>query len=240
MFLGDEPPPSVQRRIAGAVGLLVGLLALAAAWRWTPLGDWLTVDRLVSLSGKVSESPWGFFPLALGIFVAGSMLAVPVMLLIAASAVIFGPVYGFLCSLLGGVLSAVVNFRIGQSLGRDIIRRLAGKRVNRLSARLSRRGLLTVIALRIIPVAPFAVVNLVAGASHIRFRDFFLGTLLGMAPGTLALSFFADGLLAAVRLPTAGNVAWIGMIAAILLGCGFLFYRWISGREKKRTGMEKH
>jgi phospholipase D1/2 len=236
MFLGDEPPPGVQKRFAGAVGMLVGLLALAAAWRWTPLGDWLTVDRLVLLSGEISENPWGF-PLALGTFVVGSMLAIPVTLLIAASAVIFGPGYGFLCSLLGSVLSAVVNFGIGQSLGRDAIRRLAGKRINRLSARLSRRGLLTVTAMRIIPVAPFAVVNLVAGASHIRFRDFFLGTLLGMAPGTLALSFFADGLFAVVRMPTAGNVAWIGMIAAILLGSGFLFYRWIPDRENKHTGM---
>ena len=236
MFLGEEPPPGADKRIAGAVILLVGMLALAAAWRWTSLGDWLTVDRLVTYSGEVSESTWGF-PLTMGIFVVGSLLAVPVTLLTVASAVVFGPGYGFLYSLTGGVLSAVVNFGIGQGLGRHAIRRLAGHRVNRLSARLSRRGLLTVIVLRIVPVAPFVVVNLVAGASHIRFRDFFLGTLLGMAPGTLALSFFAEGLLTAVRLPTAGNLAWIGMIAALLLGSGILFYRWISGREKRQAGM---
>jgi phospholipase D1/2 len=236
MFLEDDPPPGSRKRIAGGVGLLVGLLALAAAWRWTPLGDWLTVDRLVSFSGEISESPWGFL-LAIGAFVVGSLLALPVTLLIAASAVVFGPWYGFLYSLLGGLLSAVVNFGIGQGLGRDAIRRLAGKRVNRLSARLSRRGLLTVIALRIVPVAPFVVVNLVAGASHIRFRDFTLGTLLGLAPGTLALSFFAEGLLSAVRVPTPVNIAWAGTIAAILLGGGILFYRWIAGREKKSERM---
>lgn len=237
MFLGDEPSPGVRKRIILGVGVLVGLLALAAAWRWTPLGEWLTVERLVSISGEVSKAPWGG-ALAIVSFVVGSMLAVPVTLLIATSAMIFGPGYGFLYSLLGGILSAAVNFGIGQFLGRDAIRRLAGKRINRLSARISRRGLLTVIALRVVPAAPFVVVNLVAGASRIRFRDFILGTLLGMAPGILAISFFAEGLLSAVRVPTAGNIIWASMIAAILLGGGFLVYRWTADRENQSRRVE--
>ena len=236
MFLGDEPSPGVRKRIILGVGVFTGLLVLAAAWKWTPLGELLTVDHLVSFSGEVSKNWWGG-PLAIGVFVAGSLLAVPVTFLIAASAVIFGPWDGFLYSLLGVVLSAAMNFGIGQFLGRDAIRRLAGKRINRLSARISRRGLLTVIALRIVPAAPFVVVNLVAGASQIRFRDFCLGTLLGMAPGILAISFFAEGLLSAVRVPSAANIVWAGTTAAILLGGGLLAYRWIKGREN-RPGKE--
>jgi uncharacterized membrane protein YdjX (TVP38/TMEM64 family) len=74
-------------------------------------------------------------------------------------------------------------------------------------------------ALRVVPVAPFTVVNLVAGASHIRFRDFALGTLLGMIPGTLALVVLSDQVVAALRSPDAAHIALLVGLAA-LIGLG--------------------
>lgn len=237
MVLGEEPPRSVGKRLAGAVALLLGLLALAIAWRWTPLRDLLAVGRIEELAGSVADSPWSF-PIAMAGFVASSLLVVPVTLLITLSALIFGPWQGFFYSLAGGVLSAMVTFGIGKALGRDAVRRLAGGRINRLSKRLSRQGLLTVVTLRIVPVAPFTVINLVAGASHIRFRDLWLGTLLGMAPGTLALSFFADGIVGALRAPDFGTIAWVAILAVFLAGGSILASRWIRQGEKQGTGKE--
>jgi len=238
MVLGEEPPRSVGKRLAGAAALLLGLLALAIAWRWTPLGNLLAVGRIEALAGDVAGSPWSF-PIAMAGFVASSLLVVPVTLLISVSALIFGPWQGFFYSLAGGVLSAMVSFGIGKALGRDAVRRLAGRRINRLSKRLSRRGLLTVITLRIVPVAPFTVINLVAGASHIRFRDFWLGTLLGMGPGALALSFFADGMVGVLRAPNVRTIAWVGVLAVFLAGGGILASRWIRHGEKQGTGKEE-
>ena len=77
--------------------------------------------------------------------------------------------------------------------------RLSGGSIHRLSERLARRGILTIVAVRIIPVAPFTVVNLFAGASHIGRRDYLLGTLVGMIPGVAAMSVFAEGIMALVR-----------------------------------------
>jgi phospholipase D1/2 len=238
MVLGEEPPRSVGKRLAGAAALLLGLLALAIAWRWTSLGNLLADGRIEALAGDVAGSPWSF-PIAVAAFVASSILVVPVTLLISVSALIFGPWQGFICSLAGGVLSAMVSFGIGKALGRDAVRRLAGRRINRLSKRLSRRGLFTVITLRIVPVAPFTVINLVAGASHIRFRDLWLGTLLGMAPGALALSFFADGMVGVLRAPNVRTIAWVGVIAVFLAGGGILASRWIRHGQKQGTGKEE-
>jgi uncharacterized membrane protein YdjX (TVP38/TMEM64 family) len=61
------------------------------------------------------------------------------------------------------ILSALLSFGIGHRLGHQTVRRLAGSRLEQLSQRLARQGLLTVIAVRIIPVAPFTVINLIAG-----------------------------------------------------------------------------
>ena len=67
-----------------------------------------------------------------------------------------------------------------------------------------------------VPVAPFAIANMVAGATHIRLRDMLLGTALGMAPSTLVMAFFMQQIIAALRQP--GPLA----IAIVLLGLGLL------------------
>ena len=81
----------------------------------------------------------------------------------------------------GALLSGFVTYSIGRHLGRDTVRRLAGARLNQISRKLAERGLLAVVLVRMVPVAPYSVVNMVAGASHIRLRDFMLGTLLAVS-----------------------------------------------------------
>jgi uncharacterized membrane protein YdjX (TVP38/TMEM64 family) len=75
---------------------------------------------------------------------------------------------------------------------------------------------LAVITVRIIPVAPFTIINLVAGASHISLKDYFLGTLLGMLPGIIAIAVFSDSLIAAVQKPGAGQFAILALILALI------------------------
>jgi uncharacterized membrane protein YdjX (TVP38/TMEM64 family) len=64
--------------------------------------------------------------------------------------------------------------------------------LNDLSRRLGERGLLAIVFARVVPVGPFSVVNIVAGASHIGWRDFLLGTVIGLLPGVTVASIFVD------------------------------------------------
>ncbi|WP_049772921.1 VTT domain-containing protein [Nitrosococcus watsonii] len=57
------------------------------------------------------------------------------------------------------------------------------------------------IFFRIVPLAPFTIINFVAGASHIKIRDYFIDSLLGMAPGIFVMVFFVEGLMAALYKP---------------------------------------
>jgi uncharacterized membrane protein YdjX (TVP38/TMEM64 family) len=111
-----------------------------------------------------------------------------------------------------------LTFAIGRSLGRQTVRKLAGSRVNDLSRRLARRGLLTVAFIRMLPIAPFSIVNVVAGASHIRWSDFLLGTIIGLVPGITTLTFFVDRAIAAIREPGAGTFAWLAVAICIVVG----------------------
>ena len=113
------------------------------------------------------------------------------------------------------------------------MRRFAGRRVNTVSRRLSRHGLWAVTLLRLLPVAPFTVVNLAAGASELRLRDFVLGSMIGMLPGIALLTVFGDRLGAWLRRPDTVNLAillsvtFAVVILALVLG-------WWSRRRRPR------
>jgi phospholipase D1/2 len=146
--------------------------------------------------------------------------------------IVFGAGWGGLYAFIGTTVAAGVSFCIGNWLGRDAVRKLAGARVNRLSERVAKRGIVAVVVLRLLPVAPFAIVNLVAGASHIRMRDFMIGTMLGMGPGIFLTVAFAHQLVSSLRRPTAGSFAVLIGIGAVLIGLSLLLQRFLGGANK--------
>lgn len=213
----DGAPPS-KRRYARLVAFLLLCLALAAAWRWTPLAQWLTGERLRGLLDP-AHAGRGLPVLVVLLYVGGSLLVVPITLLVLATAAVFGPWTGFAYCLIGCLSGAVVTYVLGRLLGQDTVRRLAGKRLNRLSERLARRGILTILVIRNLPLAPFTIVNLAAGASPIRFRDFVVGTVLGMTPGILAITVFTNRLKQVFQSPDLPNLLLlVGAAAVILIG----------------------
>jgi len=196
--------------------LLLALLGLAAAWRWTPLSDWLDREAMAA-AGAYLKNHAASPLIILSAYVAGSLVMFPVTLLILATAFTFGPVNGIIYSLTGCLLASAANYGIGHWLGKDRVSRLSGSRVNRLSRRLARHGVLTVGTVRIIPIAPFTIVNLVAGASKIRFMDFLMGTVLGMSPGIIVITLFEHQIEAAIKDPGPGSFALLAGLAAVIL-----------------------
>jgi phospholipase D1/2 len=219
-------PAELHASITGRVVILAGMLAffvaLAAAWRWTELGEWLSPQRLRGVAESLQQLPAA--PLAvLAAYVVGSLVVIPLTLMIAATVLVFGPLLGGVYAMTGSVLAAAVTYGLGRMFGRETVRRFAGSRLDRLSRALGRRGILAVVTVRILPVAPFTVVNLAAGASHIALRDFVLGTVIGLAPGIIAAALFIDRILAAIRDPGPGSWAVLaGVLALRIAGMAFL------------------
>jgi uncharacterized membrane protein YdjX (TVP38/TMEM64 family) len=108
---------------------------------------------------------------------------------------------------------------------------LAGEKINRLSRKLACRGWLAVALVRIVPIAPYTIVNMVAGSTHISTRSFLIGTSIGMGPGILAIMLFEGGLERAIREPGWLSVAMpiIAVICAVLVL--IFFKRWLLNRD---------
>jgi uncharacterized membrane protein YdjX (TVP38/TMEM64 family) len=216
---------ALRRRLVLLVVAMVLVLALAIAWTWTPLRAWLDVDLIVAALRDVGRA---FGPLAaIAGFAVALTVAVPLTFLTLVALVAFGPWAGIGCATAGGLIGAAISYGLGRALGRDVLERMAGPRVNLLSRRMASRGLIAVIVVRLVPIAPFAVVNMVAGASHIRLRDLLLGTTIGMAPSMLAMAFFVDQIAAAMRHPTPLTFALVALTVALIALGAWGLQRWV-------------
>jgi phosphatidylserine/phosphatidylglycerophosphate/cardiolipin synthase-like enzyme/uncharacterized membrane protein YdjX (TVP38/TMEM64 family) len=200
---------------------------------FTPLAELVEPDALAALGAEIRATPLAA-PLASLFLGLATVVFVPVTALIVACGLMFPPLTAFAVALIGSSLGAAAGYVLGRGLWRDAVRRVAGPRFQRISRRLGRRGILATAAVRLVPIAPYGLVNLVAGASHVRLRDFLWGTALAMAPGTAALVLAADRVVEAVAAPDATTV--LTAIAALAGVAGLLALLRRAGHLGSRDG----
>jgi uncharacterized membrane protein YdjX (TVP38/TMEM64 family) len=229
----EKARTSVRSRLIGVALAVVALTAAALAWRYTSLQAWLDPARLIEFGTALREDRLA--PLyAVLAFVGGGLVLFPVTVLVGVTAILFGPLLGALYALIGAMISGATTFAIGRHLSRDTVRELAGRRLNDLSRRLGERGLLAIVFVRLVPVGPFSIVNIVAGASHIRWRDFLLGTLIGLLPGVTAASIFVDRVAAAIREPGTDTLMLVAAAGAALIALVWIIARKLRARTEAR------
>jgi len=160
---------------------------LALAWRFTSMSQSINFETVIawqeSMRGHPAALAW-----VVGIYMLGSLVLFPITILNLATIFTFGPVLGNAYSLAGWLSSASMGYGIGRAIGRGFLLKMTGSRVDRFLRRTERHGLAAVLTVRLLPVAPFSIVNLFVGVSTIRFRDFFLGSLVGRIPGIVLLA----------------------------------------------------
>lgn len=216
-----NPPQIAGRpRLWPWVVVVVALLVLSMLWSLTPLRETIRPDSLTGAVGAFADHPAAPWLVLLG-FVLGGLVALPVTLLVVLTVIAFGPLAGFVYALAGATLSALAAFGLGRVLGHRAIARMTGSRIHTLSRRLGEAGILAVAAVRMVPLAHFSVISLVAGATHVRLRSFALGTVLGMTPGIGVIALLLDRLVAVSAEPGLTQYlllagASLGMLALLL------------------------
>jgi phospholipase D1/2 len=180
--------------------LLLPVLVLPLIWRWTPLDAWINLHTILEWQRSLRDNPAAMFYVAAA-YLIGSLVFFPITILTLATVFAFGPVWGNLYALFGWLLSASGGYFLGRLIGHEVLHELAGDRIGRLVDRANHHGFLAVLAVRVVPVAPFTLVNMFVGTSGIRFRDFFLASVVGRIPGVLTLTLFGVQVETALRNP---------------------------------------
>jgi uncharacterized membrane protein YdjX (TVP38/TMEM64 family) len=206
-----------RKRMVGAAALAVSAVAaLVVLSRLGPGG---------LSAGTVQDAVRGAGVWAPALFVVLQILVtvppVPRTIFTLAAGLLFGSVLGVAIAVSATALSAVVAFWLVRLTGGALVERFADRGpVVWTRQRLDRSGLLAVTSLRLIPALPFSLLNYAAGLSGVRFTPYLLGTVLGTAPGTIALVVLGDAVtgrvspaLLAVSL-TGGLVGTLGAVVA--------------------------
>lgn len=195
-------------RLAIVVALITAVTALWQAYNLEAYTDPLKVLAL----GEVLRSQPLAIPLILLLYVGSGIAFLPLTVMVVATVIVYGPVAGFLIANSGTLLTASVGFLLGHVLGAVPIKRLGGALIQRINARAAAHGVALIASLRILPIAHFHAVSLVAGASRIGFRQYLTGTILGTVPGIAVIAALGNQ---AKRLVVDPNIADILILTAI-------------------------
>jgi uncharacterized membrane protein YdjX (TVP38/TMEM64 family) len=188
----DEPTPrdgSILKilRVAILVILVGCTIYILAAHR-----EWFDDPGLLKRE-VISWGAWGPIIYVL-LYAVGPSFLIPGAVMTIAAGLAFGMWWGAIWSLVGANAGAIVAFGAGRFLGRSFVERTMGVRLRPLLSRLERNGFYLTLYLRLVPLIPYNAFNLLAGASPIRFKDYFRASVIGMIPGTVLFALLGDSL----------------------------------------------
>jgi uncharacterized membrane protein YdjX (TVP38/TMEM64 family) len=134
----------------------------------------------------VAAAGWAGPVLFAAIYAALTLTPAPASVVSIAAGVLFGLATGLMVVMAGALASAVVAFGLARLLGRAAVERVTSQRLRQVDALLRSRGLLAVTGARLVPFVPFSTLNYLCGLSAVRFRNYLLGTAVGILPAATA------------------------------------------------------
>lgn len=176
-------------RLGALVLFLVGSYVVAEV---TGVSEELSRERIQEF--MEGAGPWGFL-LFVGIFAVGELVHVPGLVFVAAAILAYGELWGGLAGYLGALVSVTVSFLVVRGVGGQPLADVERPFLKRWLARLEQQPVRVVALLRLLLwMAP--PLNYALAMSGVRFRDYLVGSALGLAPPIALVAVFFDWIFA--------------------------------------------
>lgn len=232
--------PTAQRRlwIKPAIGLLI-VVASVIIYRFTPLREFLTTKAIIEWVERMHDHPAASL-IFVGVYFMACFFA-PLAIFPIAGGVLFGFWKGLILNSVAANAGAWVMFLIARKLGRTTVEKLARHSLKSIDKTVARHGLWNMTLTRFAGFPPFPVTSYAAGLSEIKARDYILGTFLGTAMWTAAVTYFADTLWQAVKkagsqsiFAALGKFFWPVLAIAIALRVAAAVGIYLKNRRSKQ------
>lgn len=220
---------------AGLATIVAGIAVIAVVPELRHCVSLVVHGQFAGLRTYVRSLGAGGFALLLGLMVCHAIVFYPSEIITATAAYIygFGPGLAFVVG--GWLLAALLSYALGRSVGRPLLQRLLGSRFGWLTAAMERGGVALLLAGRLIPIVPFALLGYAAGATHISLWRFSWTTVLGYMPLTTAVAYLGSR---AQTLSVGDPLVWVavGTVIALLTGERVVRRRALGARRAPRHG----
>lgn len=219
---GLPSAPVVGRRMVYARLALLALILAGGGYAAHRAGifELRDPDRLAEAIRNVRATP--ALPVVFVIaYAVATIFGLPASFFTLAGGVIFGTALGSLLNWSGAMIGALGAYALSRYFGSDAIRSLLGRHARAFDTLTQGSGFATMFRLRLIPVVPFNMLNFAAGLVPVPFRSYALATALGIVPGTVVYTYFADSLLAGVTGARDRALLHVAVAGGLLIAISF-------------------
>lgn len=183
------------RKLLPVVVLIVGLVI---AWS-SGLLDLLSFETLREnrdlLQGFVASNPVSSILVFMGIYVIAVALSLPIgSVLTITGGFLFGSILASTYVVIAATLGATIVYLAARYAFYDLMQAKAGNAIRKMEKGFAENAFSYLMVLRLIPIFPFWLVNLVPALLGVKLRSFVLGTMAGIIPGSFVYASIGDGL----------------------------------------------
>jgi uncharacterized membrane protein YdjX (TVP38/TMEM64 family) len=189
-----KPKRSVWIRLWPLYIIAAGLFfAISQGWH-KQLSFQALGENAVYLNSLVENNFWLVLLAFIGIYIAATAFMVPASALTIGGGFLFGVYVGAPAVIVGATIGACVLFIAAKTSLGATLKGIAGPFLSKMEKGFNENALSYMFTLRLIPIFPFAVVNIAPAILGAKFRDYFITTALGIIPGTIAYTLIGSGL----------------------------------------------
>ncbi len=190
----EKPSKPIWIKLWPIYIILAGLgFAISQGWH-TQLSPSALGENAVYLNNLVQENFLMVLLAFIAIYILATSFMVPASALTIGGGFLFGLGVGVPAILVGATAGACILFLAAKSSIGEALKSIAGPFVGKMEAGFNESPLSYLFTLRLIPIFPFAVVNIAPAILGAKFRDYFIATFFGMIPGTIAYAWIGAGL----------------------------------------------
>ena len=174
--------------------LVMLILGLIVAYKFFGLESFFSFENLKAQKELLLSLVQSHFWLSAAVLMLGYALSVALMIPIAtffalAAGFMFGALWGTLIAVLGATLGAVASFYVARFVLGESLQQKYTQELNRFNSEFEANGYSYLFALRLLPIFPFFLINLLCGLTRIDVKTFFITTFIGIIPGGFAYTY---------------------------------------------------
>lgn len=233
----------MSKKLSGRVGLVALLCVLFAAYRWFDLGQYLSLESLkahqASLHSFYLERPAIVAVIFAIVYILSTALSLPgATILTLAGGAIFGLGVGIALASFSSTLGATLAFLASRFFLRDLIQEKFKDKIASVNQGMNKEGAFYLFTLRLVPIFPFFLINLVMGLTSIRTLTYFFVSQIGMLPGTFV--YVNAGTQLAKIESLNGILSPEILLSFSLIGVLPLFSKWLLGMYRSGKYLRKY